>query len=69
MSPGTERLHFHQGNLIMYLGGTKADRRRHQVFGFVQGALAQSAHNLLSAGPMTLAQAVDFPSAAMRAQV
>lgn len=49
--------------------GHAKNEQQHQVFQFVQGSLNQSAHSLLSAGNMTLAQAVDSPSAAMRAQV
>lgn len=42
---------------------------RRKAFRFVQAALQHSAHSVLSQGLLTLAQAVDCPSAAMREQV
>ena len=50
-------------------GTSAADEKRKRIFDFVRGALAHSSHDLLGPDGMTLAQAVDCPSAAMRAQV
>lgn len=50
-------------------GSSAADEKRRRVFDFVRGALAHSSHDVLGPEGMTLAQAVDCPSAAMRAQV
>ena len=64
-------LSFRGGLTTGCAGEVEAGQARSQVFGFVQGALAHRPHGLLSAGhsSLTLAQAVDGPSAAMRAQV
>lgn len=45
------------------------DEKRRRMFNFVSVALAHSSHDLLGPDGMTLAQAVDCPSAEMRAQV